>query len=292
MLSTSNNKYKIALAGNGWGFWAALKGLITTFEEIELINPLEKELIDEFIFTNPSVKVIVSSGIQDIDSDYVICAGLKDIITSEMLFQKEFINIHYSLLPAYRGLHSTVWTIINNETYLGYTVYIMNEFIDDGYVIYQYQINNDFESTATYYMEHFNSHVEQNLGIVILDYLDGKTTPIKQNKSKASWVGKRNRKDCKINFNSTIFELKAFFRALNEPYPKPFFESNSVIYIPEKISFHPSNIKTHLGRILNIDNEGIWVKILDGYIIVNEIVNEQGKKIPNTHFKIGKRLLT
>jgi methionyl-tRNA formyltransferase len=46
------------------------------------------------------------------------------------------------LLPKYRGLHSTVWSILNNEPYFGLTIHIMNEFIDDGPVVYQYKFRN------------------------------------------------------------------------------------------------------------------------------------------------------
>ncbi len=287
----TSSKGMIALAGNGWGFWAALKSLITSFNKIEIYNPLESESVKKFINENSSVRFVIHSQMQDISSNHIVCAGLKDIITLEMLEQKKFINIHYSLLPGYRGLHSTVWAIINNEPYLGYTVHLMNEFIDDGDVIYQYRTNNDFILTATDYMKHFNAHVEQNLSSVILNYLNEKITPVVQDKSKASWVGRRNLNDCEINFNSTIFELKAFFRALSIPYPQPFFTVDGIKYIPKTIKFHPANVKTHLGRILNVDNEGVWIKIKDGYIVCDEIINEAGNKIANRYFNIGKRLL-
>ena len=54
------------------------------------------------------------------------------------------------------------------------------------------------------------------------------------------------------------------------------------------MSFHPSSVQTHIGRILNIDNEGIWVKIADGYMIMQELRNENNEIIPYSIFRIGQ----
>ncbi|MDF3079278.1 MAG: hypothetical protein K0S09_3167 [Sphingobacteriaceae bacterium] len=281
---------EIGIAGSGWGFWAAANSLTRNFNAIEVFNADEPELLHAYQLQHPEITFRVVGDISNFLSRNIICAGLRNIIPNSLLSVKTFINIHYSLLPDYRGLHSTVWAILNNEKFLGYTVHLINEFIDDGPIIYQHRVANDFSSTSKYYMELFNKHVEENLGNLINRFLNQQITPEPQDKRKASWVGKRNLHDCQISFNSTSEELKAFFRALSEPYPTPYFVKNKKLFFPRKASFQKSRVKTHIGRVLNIDSEGVWIKIQDGYIILDEIQAEDGQVIANDTFKLGTRL--
>lgn len=286
-----NNQTKIGLAGSGWGFWAALKGLLTEFENIEIYNPVETKELNNFS-EEQQVNFSYTSSLEEFKSDIIVCAGLKDIITIDLLNTKKFINIHPSLLPTYRGLHSTVWAMLNNESAFGYTVHEMNEYIDDGPIIYQFRIENDFFSNSRYYMELFNTDTEKNLGKVVSEYLKGIRKAIPQDKTNASWVGRRNMEDCKIDFNQNNEYLERFFRALCSPYPTPFFIYKDEKLFPTSAKFHDSKVKSHIGRILNVDNEGIWISTGSGYIIFSEVKNEQGNSIDLiSTFKIGTKLI-
>lgn len=273
------DKYKrIILIGDGWGAVSAFKSLKI------LPNPIAVLTDDEDILTEKPERIRSLDGLKD---ELLIFAGYKPIVPLEILENNTCINIHYSLLPAYRGLHSTVWAILNDEPKLGLTVHLMDQYIDNGPIIYQYAVENDFVKTSCEYMELFNRHIEENLYKVIQDFIENKVTPITQDKSKASWVGKRRQIDCRIDFAKPICYQKAFFRALVKPYPLPYFEYKGNEYRVTEVDFHKSDISTHLERILNIDNEGIWIKIQDGYMIIKEIIDSQDKIVDLDRFKIG-----
>jgi methionyl-tRNA formyltransferase len=271
---------RIILIGDGWGAKAVLEGLrnfrlpvfIVSSDE-EILNLAENE-------TTPDLDIY--------ENELLLFAGYKPIVPKKVLESNVCINVHYSLLPQYRGLHSTVWAILNDEEYLGATIQLMDEFIDNGPILCQYKVKNDRESNSRQYMEMFNSHIKDVIGYVLTDFLDGKIIPQKQDKNNASWVGRRNEKDCKIDFSKPIAYQKAFFRALVEPYPLPYFTHKREKYEVTKVDYHPSSVITHIGRILNIDNEGIWVKCADGYLVVQEIRNKDGKSVSFDTFKIGQ----
>ena len=61
-------------------------------------------------------------------------------------------------------------------------------------------------------------------------------------------------------------------------------------YVVKEFKFHYSSIKTDLGRILNVDDEGVWVKNKDGYLILKNINSEKNEFVPYSHFKIGNYL--
>ncbi|WP_294142919.1 formyltransferase family protein [uncultured Sanguibacteroides sp.] len=107
----------------------------------------------------------------------LIFAGYKPVVSPEVLKENICINIHYSLLPAYRGVHSTAWAILNDESYLGLTIHEINEYIDAGPIIHQYQVKNDFVSTFCDYLEGFNQYIELNLGRICKEGINGLLTP-------------------------------------------------------------------------------------------------------------------
>lgn len=278
---------KIVLVGDGWG-------------AIALYNSFIKENKDFGVFTEDfellgkikidGIKLL--GRIEDLEDCLIICAGYKKIIKKEMLNKNKIINIHYSLLPKYREYHSTVWAIINDEKYLGLTIHEMNEYIDDGDIIYQYKVENDKKKTSEEYMLEFNKFIEKNAFRIIEKYIKKEIIPIKQNKKDASWVGKRNIEDCKINFESNIEELKSFFRALVKPYPLPYIEVKGIKYEILDFSFHPSDCKSHIGRVLNIDDEGVYIRIKDGYLILKKLYNSGNEYSANEIInKIGIKLL-
>lgn len=272
----------VYLAGNGWGAIAACKGLLRASFEVSLFE------------NDPDLEILGAKAapvsMEDLEGAVIVFAGYKRVVPVHILDKNVCINVHYSLLPKYRGFHSTVWAILNDEPELGLTVHLMNEFIDDGPILAQYRVKNDSVSTSTHYMQLFNSYVADHLGEILRDYIKGSIKPQPQDKSLASWVGKRNLDDCRIDFNQPIRYLKAFFRVLVSPYPHPFFEFHGERYWVTKVRFFDSAVVTHTGRILNIDDEGIWIKVGDGYMIVSEMVDDEHNTVETGRFKLGQFL--
>lgn len=273
---------KIVVIGDGWGAVAAIKGLSKFRLPVYAISS-----DSEVLKCAPRQ---LHCTLEDFTNDLLLFAGYKPIVPASVLKRNACLNIHYSLLPNYRGLHSTVWAILNDEDYLGATIHIMNENIDDGPIVYQYKVANDRIKTSTEYMELFNAHITECINQVLSDFIDEKIKPQPQDKSQASWVGKRNEKDCMIDFAKPLSYQKTFFRALVAPYPLPYVMHKGSKYVVMKVKYHPSNVETHLGRILNIDIEGLWVKCADGYLVLQELRDEENQIVPLSVFRIGQYL--
>jgi methionyl-tRNA formyltransferase len=275
----------VTIAGDGAGALVLYKGLIPCVKKIfihtntcEIFKNMRK--VDEF--TN---ELLYSP------TKTVICSAYAPIIDTETLREKEFLNIHYAPLPKYRGMHPIVWGIINNENYLGWTLHKMDQWIDSGPIIYQYKVKNDYKSSSIDYMNLFHRKVQETIGATLLNYLTGKIRPTPQDKKEATWGIKRNLLDCRVNFSYTHKEIVNLFRALVEPYPLPFIEKDGVKYFIKKYKLHNQNIKSlTLGTITNIDDEGVWIKVSDGYLVAQELCNNKGEVINRTPFKIGTRL--
>lgn len=268
----------VMLLGSGWGALAAYKSLIRVFPKLKVVTE------DRSLCVRSSLE---ENDIYSFKNKLLIFAGYKPIVPATVLQNNLCINIHYSLLPKYRGFHSTVWAILNGESELGLTIHLMSKYIDDGPIIHQYKVNNDFSRTSREYMECFNTYIEAHLGKIIIAFLHGEVQPVQQNKYLATWVGRRKKEDCLIDFNKSLKYQRAFFRALVNPYPLPFIRYKDNEYIVTQVAFHEMNVETHIGRILNIDNEGVWVKCLDGYLIIKEMIDKCGNKVDLEGFMIG-----
>ncbi len=81
--------------------------------------------------------------ILEVNKIKLIClAGFMKILTVNFIknFKGKIINIHPSLLPKYKGLHTHKRAINNKEKYAGCTVHFVNKNLDSGKIIMQKKI--------------------------------------------------------------------------------------------------------------------------------------------------------
>ncbi len=137
------------------------------------------------------------------------------------------LNLHGSLLPAYRGRCPVNWVLINGEKETGVTLHYMTEAPDDGDIVGQKKVGIAPEDTA------FTLH--QKLTTAAAELLD-KTLPLlksgqaprtPQDASKSSYFGGRRPKDGEINWNQSAEAVCNLVRAVTKPYPGAFSYAGS-----------------------------------------------------------------
>jgi len=141
-------------------------------------------------------------------------------------------------------------------------------------------------------MEMCNDYISKNLALIVSNYLNGKIKPVKQDFSHASWVCKRNYEDCLVDFDWNIAFLRRFFKALVAPYPLPRIKYKNTDYELLHVDLIEQDYYMTNGRVVNIDINGVWIKVNDGFLVIRELLDiDSGRKLnPSTIFKIGVRL--
>ena len=93
-------------------------------------------------FANENKEITIATLEQMYDIEDLIFISLEyDRIIKPCLFKtKYFYNLHFSLLPAYKGVYPSVWPILNGEKYSGVTLHCMDSGIDAGDIIAKYRI--------------------------------------------------------------------------------------------------------------------------------------------------------
>jgi len=77
--------------------------------------------------------------LEELAPDLIVLAGFMRILTADLVnaWQGRMLNIHPSLLPDYRGLHTHRRVLEAGETYHGTTVHFVTEELDGGPLIAQ-----------------------------------------------------------------------------------------------------------------------------------------------------------
>ncbi|MCU7960856.1 MAG: hypothetical protein KZQ58_12860 [gamma proteobacterium symbiont of Bathyaustriella thionipta] len=137
---------KICIAGKGA---IAIHGLCTTVERFGMQsvvvcpNRSDKGISD----WQPSlrrhanemgVKVVSLSNLYDIEDLIFISLEFDQIIDPGQFRTSQLYNIHFSKLPAYKGMYTSAWPILNGELESGVTLHRIDHGIDTGDIIDQH----------------------------------------------------------------------------------------------------------------------------------------------------------
>jgi len=158
-------------------------------------------------------------------TDLIIVFGCSELMPPNVISspKKGIVNIHQSLLPAYRGRHPLNWTIINGEKYSGITIHHINKKFDDGKIILQKKLSiKDDDTIMDLYKKTItagNILLKQLFDILETEKFSG----YEQERSHATYFRPRKPKDGKINWNHSAKQIRNLIRALVEPYPGAYF---------------------------------------------------------------------
>lgn len=138
------------------------------------------------------------------EADLAVVAAYGHILTSKELETPKYgcINIHPSLLPKYRGPSPIQSAILSGDKVSGITIIKMDEEVDHGPILYQEQIelsNEDNFDTLSKILFLRSSVV---LPKIIEDFIAGKTTPKKQDHSKATFTPYLTKEDGYFDINN------------------------------------------------------------------------------------------
>ncbi len=160
--------------------------------------------------------------LRKMEPEAIIVAAYGQILPKEILLlpclRHGCINIHASLLPAYRGAAPINWAIIRGEQDTGNTIMLMDEGMDTGAILMQESIPIGPEDTAGALTEKLAS-LGAKLIIAALPLLaSGKLTPVAQDGTKATMAPLLKKGDGLIDWDLSAREIHNRVRGLS-PWP-------------------------------------------------------------------------
>ncbi len=150
----------------------------------------------------------------------IIVAAYGQILPKDMLTLPRFgcINIHASLLPAYRGAAPINWAIIRGEHETGITVMMMDEGMDTGAILMQETIPIGPEDTAGAVTEKLALLGAKLITTALPLLASGKLTPVAQDGTKATVAPLLKKGDGLIDWRLPARDIHNRARGLS-PWP-------------------------------------------------------------------------
>ena len=207
--------------------------------------------------------------IEHLNVDYIIVAAYGKILPKWLLDFPNImpVNIHYSLLPKYRGASPIQSSLLNNDTRSGITFMKMSEGLDDGDCIEQYVIdikNNHNKITLE------NDLCDLSIS-KILDILHGlknhKYNLIKQDNKLASYCSKIQKSDSLVSFTETANQIYSKFKAYYEWPGVSFIHKNTLIKIKDMYLIDDNNIDL-LDKEILLSKDGLYIKTSNKVIVI------------------------
>jgi len=196
----------------------------------------------------------------------IVSSGWRKIIPEKLLGQGEFTNIEYAAFPKYRGMHSIVWALLNGESSIAVTLHKMSAYVDAGPIIWQRRIRAR-SLTSWQLMELCDDVVQKHIGRVLRLYVGGSIRSRIQVEAKATYVTRRNKEDCRVNWKDwDAVMFKRYMRALVEPYPLPFFEWKGVELQIVKARVTDKRYLQTPGVVVDVKHGSSFVKLRGGIL--------------------------
>ncbi len=172
----------------------------------------------------PKNKKELAKMLKKYKADFFVVIAYGMVIPKEVLEmpRTSCINVHFSLLPKYRGASPMQEAILNGDTETGISIIEMSEGLDAGgiYLIKRFPIDpNDTTETLSQKLSELTAKI---LPLTLVDIIQEGLYSLPQS-GKPTLCRKISREDGKLDFNKTAKELHDMIRAYT-PWPSTFMK--------------------------------------------------------------------
>lgn len=228
--------------------------------------------------------------ISSLEPDLSIVVAFGKILPKEILYAPKYnsINIHASLLPAYRGSAPMQWSILNGEKKTGVTSMLMDEGIDTGDMLLKKEVEITENMTAGELHDILSALGAELMSETVSELKNNNLNPLKQDDALSNYAPMLSKELCPIDFSLSAQEVHNKIRGLS-PWPVATAMLNG-----KKIKIHSSvineKIKGKPGVVAEADNV-ITVGCGDNKCIdILELQLEGKKRMKSKDFLLGHKI--
>jgi methionyl-tRNA formyltransferase len=228
---------------------------------------------------------------EEYSPELVVCKAFGEIVPKEFIDYPKYkcINVHFSLLPKYRGAVPIQKAILDGETKTGISIMLMSEGLDEGDVLAQFEENILPDDTNQTLRERLVKKSSSVLIDILISWINGDTVA-KPQKGEPSycWQKDISKENAEIKWDKYTAEyIERMVRAF-VPWPVAWFRANNLDNRKVKI-FKSQIVDCREGKIgqLFIKDNQLLIKTKDACIRILELQLEGGTIIKESEFING-----
>ena len=223
-------------------------------------------------------------------ADLFVVAAFGQLLSEEILNMPEYgcINIHASLLPAYRGAAPIQWAVLNGEKESGVTIMQMDKGLDTGDMLLKRSVELSPKETGDSLHDKL-MHLGAELIVEALSKLEkGELVPEKQKDELSSYAKKLTKAMGQIDWSKDAVSLERWIRGLNSwPSAYTFFGGKTLKIWEAQVAEENGAQKAEPGHVVSVSREGFTVACGQGALQILSLQLEGKKRVLTREFLLG-----
>lgn len=199
------------------------------------------------------------------------------------------LNVHYSLLPKYRGAAPVAWTIINGEEEGGVTTMQLVEQLDAGPIYLQEATTLDEHETTASLQAKLAPLGAQLLLKTIWGLKGDCLQPQVQDETGVTFAPMIKKEDGLVDWTQPARSIERRVRAFT-PWPSAYTRLSGKLLKIHRASPIETTRSGNPGEIVRADGGGFWIATGNGTLSLEEVQLENKKRVPGVEFVKGARI--
>ncbi len=226
--------------------------------------------------------------LKKIAPDVIVVVAFGQILPESILEIPPYgcINVHASLLPAYRGAAPIQWAVIDGLKETGVTTMYMEKGLDTGDIICQERVALAEDETGGSLFDRLSKTGARLLLTTLEQLQQGTAVRTKQDDSLASYAKMLTKDMGRLDFTEDAEKLERLIRGLN-PWPSAYttIKGKSMkIFAAEVVSGYPD---MEPGTVVKVDKKGFIVCCKNGALRILNLQLEGKKRMDAEAFLRG-----
>lgn len=264
-------------------------------------TPVKEKALEYGLQVSQPEKVREESFMEELEAlapDVIVVVAFGQILPERILNIPKHgcINVHASLLPAYRGAAPIQWAVIDGLSVSGVTTMYMEKGLDTGDIIEQSYLSLAEDETGGSLFDRLAKE-GATLLLSTLEKLEaGTATRTKQDDSKSSYAKMLTKDMGNLDFTKDAMTLERLIRGLN-PWPSAYTrlkDKTLKVYVAKIIDEEQTLLLTSdatvPGTVIAVDKKSFTVRCGVGALQILNLQLEGKKRMDTAAFLLGYKI--
>lgn len=260
-----------------------------------VITPVKEKALEYNLQVSQPERVREEAFMEELERlkpDVIVVAAFGQILPERILNIPRYgcINVHASLLPAYRGAAPIQWAVIDGLEETGITIMYMEKGLDTGDIICQSRVKLSPDETGGSLFDRLAVEGADLLVEALEQLQNGTAARRKQDDSKSSYAKMLSKDMGCLDFTQDAATLERLIRGLN-PWPSAYTRVNGKnlkIYAAEvRREDEIAGQKVAAGTVIAVDKKSFTVRCGKGALRILNLQLEGKKRMDTAVFLLG-----